>query len=97
MMKTSEQLAEHTSVSAACQALGVPRSSFYRARQPEREPQPRPTPKRALSEAEKTEVRQTLNGEGFQDSSPRQVYATMLDEGIYYCSWRRMYRILDEH
>jgi putative transposase len=97
MMKTSEQLAEHTSVSAACQALGVPRSSFYRARLPKKEPQPRPTPKRALSEAEKMEVRQTLNSERFQDSSPRQVYATLLDEGIYYCSWRTMYRILDEH
>jgi putative transposase len=97
MMKTSEQLAEHTSVSAACQALGVPRSSFYRARRPKKEPQPRPTPKRALSEAEKMEVRQTLNSERFQDSSPRQVYATLLDEGIYYCSWRTMYRILDEH
>lgn len=96
-MKTSEQLAEHTSVSAACQALGVPRSSFYRARQPEKEPQPRPTPKRALSQAEKMEVRQTLNSERFQDMSPRQVYATLLDEGIYHCSWRTMYRILDEH
>jgi putative transposase len=97
MMKTSEQLAEQTSVSAACQALGVPRSSFYRARQPKKEPQPRPMPKRALSQAEKTEVRQTLNSERFQDSSPRQVYATLLDEGIYYCSWRTMYRVLDEH
>ena len=96
-MKTSEQLAEHTSVSAACQALGVPPSSFYRARQPKKEPQPRPTPKRALSQAEKIEVRQTLNSERFQDSSPRQVYATLLDEGIYHCSWRTMYRILDEH
>ena len=43
------------------------------------------------------EVRQTLNSERFQDSSPRQVYATLLDEGIYYCSWRTMYRVLDEH
>ena len=96
-MKTSEQLAEHSNVSAACQALGVPRSSFYRARQPRKEPQPRPAPKQALSQAEKMEVRQTLNSERFQDSSPRQVYATLLDEGIYYCSWRTMYRILDEH
>ena len=97
MMKRSEQLAEHTSVSAACQILGVPRSSFYRARQPKQEAQPRPTPKRALSQEEKTQVRQALNGERFQDSAPRQVYATLLDEGIYYCSWRTMYRILDEH
>ena len=97
MMKTSEQLSQHTGVSAACQVLGVPRSSFYRARQPKKESIPRPTPQRALSGEEKTQVRQTLNSERFQDSSPRQVYATLLDEGIYYCSWRTMYRILDEH
>ena len=97
MMKTSEQLSQHTGVGAACQALGVPRSSYYRARRPEKEARPRPTPQRALSEAEKAQVRQTLNSERFQDSSPRQVYATLLDEGFYYCSWRTMYRILDEH
>jgi putative transposase len=97
MMKTSEQLAEHTNVSVACQVLGVPRSSFYRARQPKQESRPRPTPQRALSQEEKTQVRQALNSERFQDSTPRQVYATLLDEGIYYCSWRTMYRILDEH
>ena len=96
-MKATEQLAERVGVSAACQALGVPRGSFYRARQPESEPQPRPTPKRALSQEEKDQVRQTLNSERFQDSAPRQVYATLLDEGTYLCSWRTMYRILDEH
>lgn len=97
MMKTSEQLSQHTGVYAACQALGVPRSSFYRAQRPKKEARPRPTPQRALSEQEKAQVRQTLNSERFQDSSPRQVYATLLDEGLYYCSWRTMYRILDEH
>jgi hypothetical protein len=38
-----------------------------------------------------------LNSERFQDSAPREVYATLLDEGRYLCSWRSMYRILDEH
>jgi len=42
-------------------------------------------------------VRQVLNSERFQDSVPRQVYATLLDEGEYLCHWRTMYRILDEH
>ena len=97
MIQASEQLSQHAGVSAACQALSVPRSSFYRARLPKKEAQPRPTPQRALSGEEKVQVRQTLNSERFQDSSPRQVYATLLDEGIYYCSWRTMYRILDEH
>ena len=52
-------------------------------------------PPRALSQAEKAEVRQILNSERFQDSAPREVYATLLDEGQYLCSWRTMYRILD--
>ncbi len=38
-----------------------------------------------------------LNSERFQDQSPREVYATLLDEGVYLCHWRTMYRILDEH
>jgi len=81
-MKAVEQLAERVGVSAACQTLGVPRSSFYRAGQPESEPKPRPTPERALSPEEKDQVRQALNSERFQDCTPRQVYATLLDEGI---------------
>jgi putative transposase len=96
-MKAAEQLSEHTSVSTACESLGVPRSSFYRARQPKSEPKPRPTPERALTPEEKELVRQTLNSERFQDSAPRQVYATLLDDGEYLCSWRTMYRILDEY
>jgi putative transposase len=96
-MNAVEQLSEHTSISAACESLGVPRSSFYRARQPKSAPQPRPTPERALTPEEKEQVRQTLNSERFQDSAPRQVYATLLDDGEYLCSWRTMYRILDEY
>jgi len=97
MMTSSAQLGWDVGVSAACQALGVPRSSFYRARQPKQEPEPRPAPQRALSQEEKAQVRDTLNSERFQDSAPRQVYATLLDENTYLCSWRTMYRILDAY
>ncbi len=85
-------------VSTACQVLDVSRASVYRARQvvePELQLLPAPTTTvRALSQAEKAEVRQMLNSQRFQDSAPRQVYATLLDEGQYLCSWRTMYRIL---
>ena len=50
-----------------------------------------------MSEVEKTQVRDLLNSERFQDQPVREVYATLLDEGQYHCSWRTMYRILDEH
>jgi len=35
-----------------------------------------------------------LNSPRFQDCAVRQVYATLLDEATYLCSWRIMYRIL---
>jgi putative transposase len=97
MMEATEQLAPEAGVSAACQALAVPRSSLYRARQPKQATKPRPAPQRALSQEEKVQVRETLNSKRFQDSSPRQVYATLLDEHTYLCSWRTMYRVLEEH
>jgi putative transposase len=32
----------------------------------------------------------------FVDLAPAQVYATLLDEGVYLCSIRQMYRLLHE-
>jgi putative transposase len=96
----TEQLAETVGVFAACQALELPRSSLYRTRQAT-EPCPVPdegtVSPRALSSDEKVEVRQVLNSERFADQPPREVYATLLDEGQYLCSWRTRYRILDEN
>jgi putative transposase len=97
MIEATETLARDFGVSQASRALSVPRSSVYRARKPKTEPAPRPSPSRALSNEEKAEVRAVLNSERFCDSSPRQVYATLLDEGIYLCHWRTMYHILSEY
>jgi putative transposase len=47
-----------------------------------------------LSAEERSAVRDVLNSPRFQDCAPRQVYATLLDEATYLCSWRTMYRIL---
>lgn len=94
-----EQLAETVGVSAACQALDVPRSSLYRTRkvtEPPVAPAAVVSP-RALQPTEKVEVRQILNSERFADQAPREVYASLIDEGKYLCSWRTMYRILDEN
>lgn len=97
MIEAAESLAPTIGVSAACRALNVPRSSLYRARQPVSPPALRPTPDRALTEAERKTVHDELNSERFQDSSPRQVFATLLDEGVYLCSVRTMYRVLDAY
>jgi transposase InsO family protein len=102
MIETAEELAVTQGVAAACAALVVPRSSLYRARSPVSDVTPpaapvRPAPPRALSQAEKEQVRDLLNSERFQDAAPREVYAELLDEERYLCSIRTMYRILTEH
>ena len=99
-MVETGKLAEKIGVSAACDALHVPRSSFYRQQKgegkEEKEEKVRVKSARALSEKEVENVRQVLYSKRFCDMSPREVWATLLDEGIYLCSWRTMYRILEE-
>jgi putative transposase len=99
MIQSTEALAQVVPVTRACEALGYPRSSLYRSRRPKaaNKQRQRLTPARALSEWERTDVRDLLNSERFQDSSPHQVYASLLDEGTYLCSISTMYRILRQH
>jgi len=97
MIATTEQLAPTLGLATACDILQVPRSSVYRARQPNPAPRPTAEPVRALSEAERAVVHHTLNSERFADQAPREVYATLLDEGTYLCSPRTMYRVLEDH
>lgn len=84
---------------AACESLGVSRASLHRLRNP---PPPwpeqryRPSPPRALTAEERVAVLGHLHAERFQDRSPAEVYSTLLDEGVYCCSIRTLYRILAE-
>ena len=98
-MEAAEQLAEKVGISAACEALGAARASYYRRRDrlKEKAPaaKPRPLPPLALSPEEREEVLEALRSEKFMDLSPRQVWASLLDdEKRYLCSARTMYRIL---
>ncbi len=83
----------------ACAALGVSRAGVYRRRaslaQPPATPRPRPASHRALTAAERQRVLDLLREPRFADLAPAEVYATLLDEGVYHCSIRTMYRILD--
>jgi putative transposase len=94
MMEMTTSLSQSTGVATACRLLSVPRSSWYRQQQPSKSNQLRPPSERALSDAECEEIRSVLNSERFRNETPRQIYATLLDEGIYHCHWRTMYRIL---
>lgn len=87
--------------SAACAAVGISRAMYYRVTRPPVEPKTealasRRTSRRALTTEEREGVAQVLNEDRFADKSPPTIYATLLDEGIYLCSIRTMYRILKE-
>lgn len=81
-------------VAAACAALCMSRSRYYRARKPKAEATSRPSPPRTLSEDERAKVLATLDSEEYMDKAPAQVFAALLELGIYLCSIRTMYRIL---
>lgn len=97
MTQLVEELGQQVGVQRACEILNVPRSRVYREREPQAKSKLRVTPKHALSVEERTAVRKILNSERFMDKAPRQVYATLLDEGTYLCHWRTMYRLLEAH
>ncbi len=88
-------LAPPAGVAATCSALDLPRASYYRRRHP-RPPTSgsRRRPARALSIAEQDRVMDTLHSERFVDRAPATVVATLLDEGVFLCSTRTMYRLL---
>ena len=88
-------MAEIHGVLAACDALGLSRATFYRARKPQGPKAARPTPKRALGEAERQAVLAVCHSEEFVDRPPATIHATLADQGTYLCSVRTMYRILD--
>ena len=88
-------------IAAACAALGLSRASFHRRRAAAARPpvavRPRPKPSRALAASERQGVIDLLREPRFVDQAPAEVYASLLDEGLYHCSIRTMYRILHEH
>jgi putative transposase len=95
-----KQLAKQTSTKEACAQLAYPRSSYYRQQQAKpatTNSRSVPVSPRALPPLERETVRDLLNSERFVDSSPREVYGTLLDEEQYFCSVSTMYRILREH
>jgi putative transposase len=92
-MNAAFTLSDEVGVRKACNALTVPRASFYRWKSP-REKSIRPTPPLSLTSCERERVLSMLHHERFMDKAPREIHAGLLDEGIYLCSVRTMYRIL---
>lgn len=84
-------------IAAGCAALGVSRASLHRRQQPARAARPRVKPRRALDGNERQAVLDLLREPRFVDLAPAEIYACLLDEGVYRCSIRTMYRVLHAH
>jgi putative transposase len=94
-VKAALAIAPEVGLTAACEALGVPRATLYRHRKP-RAPRAKGSSSRALTDDERAQVREVLFSERFRDASPPQIYAALLDEGVYLASIATMYRVLRE-
>jgi hypothetical protein len=83
----------------ACAILGRSRATLHRHRNPAparlgpRRPFLHPA---ELTDAEREQVLAVLDSSRFADKSPGQVWAVLLDEGVYLCSQATMYRLLRE-
>ena len=97
-MKAASELSQDVGRKPACEALQVPRATFYRyldrLRNSQFEESFRAVAPLSLTHLERQNVIDILHSERFQDKAPYEVYATLLDEGQYHCSIRTMYRIL---
>ena len=85
----------------ACDAAGRSRATHYRRHRSSPLPaRPAPIPHAdrvqpaALSVAERADILAVLHSERFADAAPAQVWATLLDEGVYLGSQATFYRLL---
>jgi putative transposase len=85
-----------TSTKRACALLGASRATVYRRRRPPtpRPPAQRPEPPNKLTGLERQRILGVLRSTEYCDLAPAQIWARLLDEGIYLCSISTMYRLL---
>jgi len=95
------ELAPTVGVRQACDAVGASQAGYYRRHRHSPAPQrPAPIPHRArrqpraLSSEEQQAVLNVLHSGRFVDMAPAEVWATLLDEGVYLGSESTFYRLL---
>jgi len=91
-----EELVTVTSSVEACRLLGISRATRHRRTLPVRigPSLPRPFPPNAFAEAERLQVLAVLRSDDYCELAPAQIWARLLDDGIYLCSISTMYRLL---
>lgn len=95
-MPTTLSLSEMVGKKAACDAMAIPRATFYRHQGETSVVKSctRPAPPLALSPVERQAILDVAHEQRFWDATPYQMYATLLDEGQYLGSVRTFYRVL---
>jgi putative transposase len=83
-------------IAGACRGSGRSRATHYRRLCPPvlGPPVPRSTPANALSGQETADLLAVLRSARFCDLAPAQIWAILIDEGVYLGSISTMYRIL---
>lgn len=91
---------EYTSTLEACRLLGASRATLYRQRTPVMlGPRPAPIPglqPNRLHDSERAAILDYLDSDRFADKAPEQIWAVLLDEGVYVASVSTFYRVLRE-
>lgn len=93
-----DELVPLVGTTRACTLSGRSKATHYRAiAGPVHGPRkPRDTPPNALSDDERDRVLALLRGPAYRDLAVAQVWAMLLDEGVYLCSQSTMHRLLRE-
>ena len=96
-----DQLSPHLGVWGACQAVGGAQAGYYRRhRQSPAPARPAPIPHqqrhqpRKLTEAERKRILDVMHSGRFVDLAPAEIWAILLDEGVYLGSVSTFYRLL---
>ncbi len=88
------------SIKEQCVAFGLSEATYYRWKKSQDEPATRNEKSRncrRLHPAEEAKVLEVLCEDRFMDMAPNAINATLLDEGVYLCSTRTMYRVLERN
>lgn len=93
-----ELIAVDVPTRAAASLAGVSRATATRKpRIPLPVPTPPLVPANRLTDAERTRILEVVNSPEFVDLPPIQIYARLLDAGVYLASTSTIYRVLNEN
>lgn len=99
MTSAKALVAKDCAVRRVCEALSVPRGTFYRHGKASIQgpPRPRSKPPNRIPDASRARILEVLHEAEFVDLTPREVVPRLLDQGQYLGSIRTFYRVLSEH